>query len=211
MALVSQFSRELKKLFRRRTAWLHSAVGKKSPGRAPAFTKKRVKPALEKLAKIARESLINRRARPEFDAVTVAKRQWHLKNKGWGVRAKRDSFKRWYERNIQSHNCVYVLWSHRRCEYVGRTLRGKGRPSSSFEKYWFRSVTRIDIYSVRTPTVVAKAECLAIHIFEPRRNEISSSRPKFSKRCPICVADRDLKRELSAIFPLRRRKKRKHK
>lgn len=108
-------------------------------------------------------------------------------------------------------NCVYVFWSGRKCEYVGRALRGKGRPFNSFEKYWFTSVTRVDIYSVATPTVVPKAECFAIHIFEPRRNAISSSRPKFSKRCPICATDRQLRRELNAIFPSRSWKKRKRK
>jgi hypothetical protein len=90
-------------------------------------------------------------------------------------------------------------------------MRGKGRPSSSFDKYWFSSVTRIDIYSVGAPTIVPKAECLAMHVFKPRRNAISSSHPKFSKRCPICAAEKEILRELNSIFPLRRKNNRKHK
>jgi hypothetical protein len=159
----------------------------------------------------AREIVVTERARAEFKAAVIAKRQWHVKSKGWGVPAKRASFKRWYEKNIHGHNCVYVFWSGRKCEYVGRTMRGKGRPSSSFDKYWFGSVTRIDIYSVATQTVVPKAECLTMHVFKPRRNAISSSRPKFSKRCPICAAEKEIRRELNSIFPLRRKKNRKHK
>jgi len=206
MALAAQFTRELKKLFNRRTAWLHSAIGKKRPGPAPAFTRKKVKPSLDSIARIARKIVLKKRARAEFKVSIVAKRQWHVKNKGWGVAAKRSSFKRWYAKNIHGRNCVYVFWSGRKCEYVGRTIRGKGRPSSSFDKYWFGSVTRVDIYSVASPTVVPKTECLAIDVFQPKRNAIASSRPKFCKRCPVCTAEEEIKRELSRIFPLRKNK-----
>jgi hypothetical protein len=104
-----------------------------------------------------------------------------------------------------------VFWSDRNCEYVGRTLRGKGRPSSSFDKFWFNGVTRIDIYSVASPAVVPKAECLAIDVFNPRRNVYSSSHPKFSRKCPICSAEKEIKRELRAIFPFRKSRRRKKK
>jgi hypothetical protein len=109
MAFAAQFSRELMKLFKRRTAWLHSAIGKKRPGPAPAFTKKKVTLALDKLAETAREIVVKMRARAEFNAAVIAKRQWHVKSKGWGVPAKKTSFKRWYVKNIHGHNCVYVL------------------------------------------------------------------------------------------------------
>ena len=147
------------------------------------------------------------RARAEFKKAVSAKRQWHVKIKDRGVEAKKTAFKFWYKMNIHSHNCVYVFWSNRKCQYVGRTLRGKGRPSSSFDKYWFSSVTRVDIYSVATPTTVPKAECLAIDVFRPRRNRIAAARPRYSKRCPICAAEKKIRRELNAVFPLRRRRK----
>jgi hypothetical protein len=152
------------------------------------------------------------RARPEFKEAVIKKRQWHVKkNKGWGVPAKRAKFKLWYEKNIHGRNCVYVFWSGRKCIYVGRTIRGKGRPASSFDKHWFNGVTRIDIYMIKTPTIVPKAECLAMHIFKPRRNAISPAHLRFSKRCPICAAEKLIRRELNSIFPLRRKNKRKHK
>lgn len=204
MALATQFDRDLRKLFTRRTSWLYAAIGKKRPGPAPAFAKKIVKPAIESLTTTARQILLKKRARKEFQASILAKRQWQTKkNKGHGRAAKKASFRRWYGRNIHGQNCIYVFWSGRRCEYVGRTVRGHGRPSSSFDKYWFSAVTRIDIYSVAGPSVVAKAECLAIDLFDPRRNIYSSSRPKFSKRCPICSAEKEIRRELKRVFPLR--------
>jgi len=203
MAVAAEFDRELRKLFYRRISWLRAALGKGRPGPAPRFTKKRVAPVLEDLAYKARCILLKKRGREEFDKCYVAKRQWHVRNsKGWGRRAKGKAFRRWYVREIRSHNCVYVFWSGRKCEYIGRTVRGKGRPSSSFDKYWFGGVTRVDIYSVGNPSLVAKTECLAIDIFDPRRNLNSSSRPKYAKKCPICSAEREIRRELKTIFPL---------
>ena len=128
--------------------------------------------------------------------------------KGFGRRAKKAAFRRWYDKRVRSKNCVYVFWSNRKCVYVGRTLRGKGRPSGSFEKYWFSWVTRIDVYSVASPSVVPKAECLAIDLFDPSQNINSSSKPKYSKRCPICSTEKRISAELRRVFPLRRKRNR---
>jgi hypothetical protein len=209
MALATQFDRDLKKLFNMRTAWLRIALGKESPGKPTAFARSQVMPQLGQLVLTARKILLKKRGRREFQNAVVAKRQWHVRNKGWGRPAKKKSFGNWYERNVPSHNCVYVFWSGRRCEYVGRTINGKGRPSSSFEKFWFSSVTRIDIYSVSGQSLVPKAECLAIDLLNPRRNVYSSSRPKFSKKCPICSAEKNIQRELISVFPFRKTRKRK--
>jgi hypothetical protein len=205
MALVKQFEDDLKKLFLRRTAWLRGAVGKKRPGPPPTFTKKKVKRALERMVLTAREILIKKRGQKAFNSHVLLKRQWQVNSeKGFGRRAKKTAFRLWYDKSVRSNNCVYVFWSGRRCVYVGRTLRGKGRPSSSFDKFWFSSVTRIDVYSVASPSVVPTVECLAIDLFDPSRNVYSSSKPKFSKKCPICSGEKKIKAELRRVFPLRR-------
>lgn len=209
MALVKQFEDDLKDLFLKRTGWLRSAVGKKRPGPSPTFTKKKVKRALERMTLIARQILLKQRGRKAFKSHVVLKRQWQVNSrKGFGRRAKKIAFRRWYDKSVRSNNCVYVFWSERKCVYVGRTLRGKGRPSSSFDKFWFSSVTRIDVYSVTSPSVVPTAECLAIDLFDPSRNVYSSSKPKFSKKCPICSTEKKIKAELKRVFPLRRTRKR---
>jgi hypothetical protein len=69
-------------------------------------------------------------------------------------------------------------------------------------------VTRIDVYSLASPSVVPKAECLAIDLFEPSQNVYSSSKPKFSKKCPICSTEKKILAELKRLFPLRRKRKR---
>jgi hypothetical protein len=204
MALTKDFERGLEKLFQRRTAWLRRAVGKKRPGPAPLFTKAKVRPRLEGLTEIARKILLRRRGKGEFMRAVDSKRRWFpKKGKGFGVGAKRSAFKSWYGRNIRSRNCVYVFWSSGVCEYVGRTVRGRGRPAGWFDKFWFPSVTRIDIYAVRNASLVPRAECLAIDRFDPRRNVNSASKPKYAKKCPVCSATKEIRQELKDLFRLR--------
>ena len=204
MALTKEFERSLEKLFQRRTAKLYRIIGRKRAGAPPKFTKPKVRPQLERLTHIARKILLRKRGRKEFLRSVESKRQWQVKGKGFRIDAKKTEFKRWYDREIGSKNCVYVFWSARDCEYVGRTLRGKGRPVSWFDnKRWFPRVTRIDIYRVRTAGQVPKVECLAIDRFDPRQNKYSAAKPKYAQRCPVCSRTRRIRKELKRLFRLR--------
>jgi hypothetical protein len=204
MSLAKAFDRELKSLFERRTAWLHRALGKKQPGRPHEFTKKKVGPKLYGLGEIAAQILVRRRARKDFNRSVDRLRQWHVKRgKGHGVRAKKESFREWYDKKIGHRNCVYVFWAKRDCVYVGRTSRGKSRPVGWFDRYWFSRVTRIDIHTVHRRSEVPKVECLAIHLFDPAENENWPSIGKYTKKCPICKTTKDIDAELKNIFRLR--------
>jgi hypothetical protein len=203
MALSKDFERGLDKLFERRTAWLHRAIGKKQPGALPKFTKAKVKPQLERVTQIARNILIQKRGRIEFLGSIASKRQWQVKGKAFGIDARKREFKRWYEREIGGKNCVYVFWSKRACAYVGRTLHGKGRPAGWFDRHWFSHVTRIDIYTVRATGLVSKVECLAIDRFNPRHNKYSAARPKYSQKCPVCSTTKKIRQDLRGLFRLR--------
>jgi hypothetical protein len=204
MALTTRFERELQKLFHRRTSWLRRAIGKKRPGRPPIFNREKAEPKLRQLGEVATQILVGRRARGEFVRAVDGKRQWHVKRgKGFGVDAKRERFKHWYNRHIGSSNCVYAFWSSRGCIYVGRTLRGHGRPAGWFDRAWFLPVKRIDIYPMRRPSEVPKAECLAMHLFDPSENKNWPSIGRHKKKCPICRATKEIDRELKSIFRLR--------
>jgi hypothetical protein len=204
MALTKEFERKLERLFHRRTSWLRKAIGKKRPGRPHIFNRKKVKPKLDELGDLAGVILAQRRARKEFRRATDGKRQWHVKRgKGYGVDAKRKKFKRWYERHIGNKNCVYVFWAGKKCVYVGRTLHGKGRPAGWFDRVWFQPVTRIDIYSVLRRSEVPKAECLAVHLFDPSENKNLPSFGSYTKECPICQSTKEIDHELKSIFRLR--------
>jgi len=91
MALVKDFDRGLVNLFRRRIAWLLSAVGQRQPGPAPKFIKKTVRPKLEMLAEIAQSILISKRGRRDFRKSTSDTRSWHPKSgkKGIGIESKK--------------------------------------------------------------------------------------------------------------------------
>lgn len=204
MALSNEFERRLEKLFDRRTSWLRQAIGKNRPGRPHIFNREKVEPKLRELGELAMEILVRRRGRKEFRRVVDGKRQWHVKRgKGFGVDAKRKSFRQWYEKHIGHKNCVYVFWSRRECVYVGRTSRGKGRPSGWFDRVWFQPVTRIDIYPVPRRSEVPKAECLAVHIFDPSENKNRPSIGSYTKKCPICADTKEIDAELKSIFRLR--------
>ena len=204
MGLATKFERELKKLFHRRTSWLRQAIGRNRPGRPHVFNRKKVKPKLYELGELATQIVAGRRARRQFEKAVEGKRQWHVKRgKGHGIDAKKEGFKRWYDRAIESRNCVYVFWAPHECIYVGRTLRGKGRPAGWFDRYWFQPVSRIDIYTVRRPSEVPKTECLAVHLFDPVVNKNWPSIHNYTKKCPICEATKEIDHELESIFRLR--------
>lgn len=134
-----------------------------------------------------------------------SRKQWHItRSKGHGRTAKRKSFKVWYDKHIKSKNCVYAFWaSKKRCLYVGRTLNGKGRPSSHFEKHWFGPARRIDIFSFKGKRLVPQFECMYTHEHDPSHSKITPATKKFYTRCPICETKREIKKEIAEVFRLR--------
>jgi len=154
---------------------------------------------------MAEECLARKTWRREAKKHVRQKKQWHAKRgKGRGVEAKRDHFKAWYGKHIDYDNCVYVFWANRKCVYVGRTLKGKGRPHSHFSKFWFSSVTRLDVYATSRAREVAKLECLAIHRFKPTRNKTKAASARGAAKCPICKVQRSIKSDLRGMFSFRR-------
>ena len=200
-----QFNRKLHELFDDRTIWLRKAVRQRNPGRPPTFSRKKVSRAIAALQELASKAVVKKAARKEFARIVDKKKQWQVSNsKGHGWRAKRENFDKWFQHKIPYPNCIYIFWAGRKARYVGRTVRGKGRPQSHFDKSWFSGVTRIDIYSTSTPSQVPKLECLAIHRFHPRENGVKASIPKWAKKCPVCDVHKLIKHEIRAIFRLKK-------
>ena len=199
-----QFDRRLHKLFDDRTVWLRRAVRQRNPGRPPSFDRKKVSRTISALQELASQAVVKKAAQREFSQIVDKKKQWRVSNsKGWGWRAKRESFDSWFQLKIPYPNCIYVFWAGRKSRYVGRTVRGKGRPQSHFGKSWFPGITRIDIYSTSSPSQVPKLECLAIHRFQPRENGVKASFPKWAKKCPVCKVHKLIRQEIRTIFRLR--------
>jgi hypothetical protein len=198
---AARFKNVLFALFTKRTFWLMKAIAGNVPKRPPTFKRTTISNAIPILQDIATECLVHDLAKKEFNLIVRDKKSWHVtRNKGWGWREKKQSFNKWFIKNIYYKNCIYVFWSNKKCIYVGRTIRGKGRPQSHFDKSWFTPVTRIVIFSTTAPTNVPKLECLAIHRFKPKENGIRASIPKWAKRCPLCEIHLLISNELRAIF-----------
>jgi hypothetical protein len=197
------FENRLYLLFRIRTHPLRAYLWP-TTGQAPQLTKKRLRRHITKLQEIAGDDyLASREAKRVFGSYDY-KRQWHSKrNKGFGVSAKKKSFKNWYERNITTKNSVYVFWDKSKCLYVGRTLNGKGRPTSHFEKYWFRRATRVDVFSFDRKRDVPKYECVLTHRWNPAYSKITPSRKRYYTACPICDGRRYISRSLTSLFRFR--------
>jgi len=208
MAKRKDFERVLQRLFRQEAYWLRRAAGMMPKGTAPSLTKAKRKREIEVLQKIALDMHVRKVARVEFAAHVDQKKTWHVtKSKGFGWDQKKRNFGAWFRKHVRYKNCIYVFWAGRRCRYVGRTLRGKGRPQAHFVKHWFSRVTRIDIYGVRRPSMAPKLECLAIHRWNPSYTKNKAARQKWTKRCPICKMWKQLQAEAMRAFPLRRKTK----
>jgi hypothetical protein len=199
MSKKGEFTRELDKLYHLRTHWLRSILENTKLSSLRSFNRKELNRGIINLQTIASDSLANKLAKAEFSEHVPSKRTWHVK--GHGRDRKKMLFDRWYKRVVLTHQeCVYAFWGKRKCVYIGRTGNGGKRPREHFDKFWFSGVTRIDIYSVNTPSQLPKLECLAIHRFLPVRNKKKASTLKWTKKCPLCKVHKDIQRELRNIF-----------
>lgn len=196
-----EFLGELDKLYKVRTNWLRSKVFGSRPGKPPKMTRAKINRSIARLQSIASEAVAEDFARTVFNREDVSKKQWHPKRgKGWSRDAKKKNFKAWYQENFGGALCVYVFWNNRRCLYVGKSTKGKSRPANHFEKHWFNSTTRIDIYSVTGIRVLPKLECLAIHHFQPLHNKQRAETKKWTSKCPLCELHQDIESEMHDIF-----------
>lgn len=202
--VAAKFDRLLHKLFNDRTHWLKAQVRKPNPGKPPTFDKNKVEKAIRHLQSLAEEAQLHARAIRDVENLYAEKKQWHVTtNKGWGIDRKRQAFNEWFDEHVPHDNCVYVFWAGRRCRYVGRTLGGKNRPQSQFQKHWFQGVTRVDIYSSRAAREIPKLECLLTHRFDPKHSKVTPASRKWLSKCPICETRSFIRDEIKYIFRLR--------
>jgi hypothetical protein len=201
--LAKKFDAELERLFDARMYNLRSEIWS-ARGAVPKITKAKIQNSISKLQNVAEEALLASRPSKKVFAGYDYKRQWHpKKNKGFGRPAKRASFKRWYEENITTKNCVYVFWQKKKCLYIGRTLNGKGRPTNHFDKHWFGHATRIDIYAFDRKRGVPRFECMLTHRWTPSYSRMKPASKKFYTRCSVCDVRGDIKSEVKSLFRLK--------
>lgn len=201
MSYQSQFNRELDRLYKRRTAKLRDLLTGK-PGRPLGFSKKKRESKIRQLEEIASKALAKKTANQKFGSLITQKRIW--RTKGWGADRKRKNFLNWIDKRISPREGkIYIFWKNGECLYVGLTQGSGSRPGDHFERSWFRSTTRIDVYTARQSNTIHLLECLAIHRFQPTKNKIKAARKKWAPKCPLCRIHKKIRRELRQIFRVR--------
>jgi hypothetical protein len=203
MAFSKTFERELNRLFRQRTHWLRSKLGAKGAGKPPEFGRQKVNKGIEHLQFLASAALASKLAKAEFEEHVSDRRNYQIK--GWGPQDKKQKFEAWFEKHFSKRKgLVYAFWGRaHQCIYIGRTGPSGSRPSSHFDKHWFSGVKRATIFSVKGRSHVPKLECLAIHRFQPTRNQVKAAKAKWTKACPLCTTHKYIESELRDIFRFR--------
>lgn len=200
---AKQFDGELLRIFAIRTHDLRTSLWPMA-GKAPRLTRKQIRHSIRRLQNIAEADFFRSRYGRKLLRDYDDKKRWHPKRgKGFGWRAKRRSFKTWYQEEGFPKNCVYVFWDRSRCLYIGRTLNGKGRPSSHFNKAWFGRAHRIDIFGFQRKRDVPRFECVMTHKHDPAEAGNKPARRNYYSPCPVCDAKGKIKKEVSRLFRLR--------
>jgi hypothetical protein len=209
----SKFNDELDKLYRIKTDNLRHLLGPARKGKSPTFDRDLLDRTIKRLQEVASKALVRRFHQEEFSRRVMMKKRWFLTTgKGFNLDAKRENFKKWYEKKFQRHKCsVYVFWTGRKCVYVGKTEKGPDRIISHIYSKRFGNPTRIDVYLTHGKRDLPILECLAIHRFNPKINQMGASKKKFAAKCPLCKCRRQIKKELRRMFAQKKRTRARHK
>jgi len=108
MAHINKFENALDELFKKRTSWLRSAIGRKKTGPPPKITRRFVKNGISNLQEIASNALANKLAKSEFNKHALGKRAWHIK--GFGIDEKKSLFEEWFRKVISKLNKLYLCF-----------------------------------------------------------------------------------------------------
>lgn len=116
-------------------------------------------------------------------------------------------FGRFFQRavsRIHNRKFIYIFWGReKRCLYVGKSTTGTGRLRGYRRSIIFREATRAEI-RVPVSRGLDKLECMAIHILKPKYNEITPTKTKYTRKCPICKNAKRIKKELRSVFAIKR-------
>lgn len=199
MALSKQFTNKLDQLWHRRTAALRAGVVPHGRGKVLGFTKKLREKIVGELLGIATRIIVRRVAKKSLSSI-VERRHLHFVA-GHGLLKRGDDLVAWAKRKLDGP-IVYVFWHGKRCLYVGKGLtwnRLRGYRKSAY----LVQATRIQVFQLRSKSLLARAECLAIHMFHPRDNKVKAAKVKWGKACPVCEKHDLVRHDLRGLFKMR--------
>jgi len=200
MSYKKEFEKGLNKLWKYRRDNFLAIVGGKHRRKMSRKDRER---EIKSLSNQAVETMIrNKKTRKEFNQTTEEIKRLQIPK---GNLQKR--FNKFFQRAIKKiHNrkFIYIFWGkEKKCLYVGESKVGIGRLRGYRRSIIFKEAKRAEI-RVPVSKGLAKLECMAIHIWKPKYNEIKGPGAKYARKCPICKNTRRIRKELRSVFAIKR-------
>lgn len=199
MSLENQFSKKLDDLWKRRTAGLRALVVRKGSGQPLQFTRGRRDRSIDQAQEIATRVLLKREGRKEFSRVVHKRQLRQIKGRGGIDRGQK--LVNWVKEKVRGP-IVYAFWRNRTCLYVGKGGSWK-RLRGYAKSIYVRDATCLEVFQISGKSQLAKAECLATHLYNPRDNKVKAADVRWGKVCPICKKHDRIRSELKAIFKMK--------
>lgn len=199
MALTKQISNKLDSLWKRRTAMLRALVIPRGVGQPTKFTRHVRDRLINQLLDDATKLLVKREAHTEFKK--VAPHRCLMQIRGHGLLKRGSYLLEWAEAELEGP-IVYSFWRGRKCLYVGKGDTWKRLRNYEKSAYLLQA-SCIEVFLVKGKSHLGKAECLAVHLFEPRDNRKHPAKEKWGKECPICQKHDVIREELNTLFKMK--------
>lgn len=199
VGLKTAFLHVLDEAVERRTGQLRRLVVSGDHGAPKQYTKTIRDKLKKQILSAASAVLVDEHASAEFKKLVVRRRLRFIK--GFGTADRFDRLYRWARRKLDGP-IVYAFWRHKTCLYVGK---GKSyRRLKHYEKsVYLWHATALEVWEIKTKSQLPRAECLAIHLFEPRDNkQKKAAKVKWGKVCPICKRHDEIASETSSLLRL---------
>lgn len=143
--------------------------------------------------------LVKKHAKKAFERLAVARRQKHIAGRGDDKRF--NNMWKWARLNLRGP-IVYAFWRGSNCLYVGKGA-GPYRLGNYQRSVYIRDADLLEVWRIKTRTNIPRAECLAIHLYEPRDNQVKAARVKWGKACPVCKLHDKIRDEVRSLFRMR--------
>ena len=201
IAYVKGFERKLDDLLRRWTENLRSLVRRRR-GRPVKFTKNLRERYTRELQVLTAGILRRQGAQAEFRNVLSGVQRRNLIS---NEEAKHpESIVSWARRTRGP--VIYSFWrGPKKCLYVGKAEQLASRLANyvqAWSRYFSPGIT-LKVHGVKSRSRLVKAECLAMHLYDPQRNGVKASHQKWAKACPICKTIDQVKNDLSSLLRIK--------
>ena len=199
MALTNHLINKLDTLWKRRTADLRAVLIPRRAGQPTKFTRRVRDRLINELLADTTKLLLRREGQTEFKRIAPHRCLTQIRGRGLLNRGR--NMLDWAEANLTG-SIIYVFWKGKKCLYVGKG-ESKRRLKDYEKSAYLKEGTCVEVFLVKGKSQLGKAECLAIHLFNPRDNRKRAAKEKWGKECPVCRKHDLIRDELNALFKMK--------